>query len=82
MDAYEIFRKIDRGEIRGCLSICFNPVVSLPDNDFIKRMLEKLEFYVAIDFFLSETARYADVVLPGSLARRGRGDRHAAPKGG
>ncbi|HEY0591056.1 MAG TPA: molybdopterin-dependent oxidoreductase, partial [Thermoanaerobaculia bacterium] len=31
-DAYEIFRKIDSGEIRGLLSICFNPKVSLPDN--------------------------------------------------
>jgi assimilatory nitrate reductase catalytic subunit len=25
VDAYEIFRKIDRGEIRGLLSLCFNP---------------------------------------------------------
>jgi assimilatory nitrate reductase catalytic subunit len=66
VDAYEIFRKIDRGEIRGLLTISFNPLVSLPDSDFIHRMLEKLDFYVAIDFFLNETARYADVVLPGS----------------
>jgi assimilatory nitrate reductase catalytic subunit len=29
--------------------------------------LEKLEFYVAIDFFLNETARHADMVLAGSL---------------
>ena len=55
VDAYEIFRKIDRGEIKGCLSICFNPVVSLPDNNFVTQALEKLEFYVAIDFFLNET---------------------------
>ncbi|HEY7820391.1 MAG TPA: molybdopterin oxidoreductase family protein [Vicinamibacteria bacterium] len=67
VDAYEIFRKIDSGEIRGLLSICFNPVVSLPHNDYVRRMLEKLEFYAVIDFFLSESARYADVVLPGSL---------------
>ena len=33
VDAYEMFRKIDRGEIKGLLSICFNPIVSLPDND-------------------------------------------------
>jgi assimilatory nitrate reductase catalytic subunit len=66
VDAYEIFRKVDRGEVRGLLSISFNPVVSLPDSQFVARMLEKLEFYVVIDFFLNETARYADVVLPGS----------------
>jgi assimilatory nitrate reductase catalytic subunit len=73
VDAYEIFRKIDQGEIKGLLTICFNPVVSLPDNSFIRRMLEKLEFYVAIDFFLNETARYADIVLPGSLHEEDEG---------
>ena len=73
VDAYEIFRKIDQGEIKGLLSICFNPVISLPDNNFIRRMLEKLDFYVAIDFFLTETARYANVVLPGSLQEEDEG---------
>lgn len=73
VDAYELFRKIDRGEIRGLLSICFNPLVSLPDSNFVARMLEKLEFYVAIDFFLNDTARYADVVLPGSLHEEDEG---------
>lgn len=66
VDCYEVFRKIEAGEIRGLLTISFNPVVSLPDSLFVERMLEKLEFYVAIDFFLNETARHADVVLPGS----------------
>jgi len=67
VDAYEIIRKIDRGEIKGLLSLCFNSVVSLPDNNFVRQALEKLEFYACIDFFMSETARYAHVVLPGSL---------------
>jgi assimilatory nitrate reductase catalytic subunit len=66
VDCYEIFRKVETGEIRGLLSISFNPIVSLPDSRFVKRMLEKLEFYVAIDFFMNETARHADVLLPGS----------------
>jgi assimilatory nitrate reductase catalytic subunit len=73
VDAYEIFRKVDQREIKGLLSLCFNPVVSLPDNHFIRRALEKLEFYVAIDFFLNETAHYADVVLPGSLHEEDEG---------
>lgn len=73
VDAYEIFRKIDAGEIKGLLSICFNPLVSLPDNNYIRQQLEKLEFYVAIDFFLNETARYADIVLPGSLHEEDEG---------
>ncbi len=73
VDAYEIFRQIDRGEIRGLLSICFNPLVSLPDNNYVRAQLEKLEFFVAIDFFLSDTARYAHVVLPGSLHEEDEG---------
>ena len=73
VDAYEMFRKIDAGEIKGLLSICFNPKVSLPDNQFITRCLDKLEFFVAIDFFLNETARHADVVLPGSLHEEDEG---------
>src|SRR5437588_1489258 len=73
VDAYELFRKIDAGEIKGLLSICFNPTVSLPDSNFIKRALEKLEFYVAIDFFLNDTARHADIVLPGSLQEEDEG---------
>jgi assimilatory nitrate reductase catalytic subunit len=73
VDAYEIFRLIDRGEVRGLMSICFNPLVSLPDNNFIARMLDKLDFYVAIDFFLNDTARHADVILPGSLQEEDEG---------
>ena len=73
VDAYELFRKIDSGEIKGLLSLCFNPKVSLPDNHFVTRALEKLEFYAAIDFFLSETARHADIVLPGSLQEEDEG---------
>ncbi|MEP6860312.1 MAG: molybdopterin oxidoreductase family protein [Deltaproteobacteria bacterium] len=73
VDAYELFRKIDAGEIKGLLSICINPKVSLPDNQFVTRALEKLEFFVAIDFFLSDTAKYADLVLPGSLQEEDEG---------
>jgi len=73
VDAYEMFRKIDTGEIKGLLSICFNPKVSLPDNAFVTRCLEKLEFFVAIDFFLNDTARHADIVLPGSLHEEDEG---------
>jgi len=65
--AYELIEAIHRGEVKGLLSICFNPLVSLPNSNYVRAALEKLEFYVAIDFFLNETARYADIVLAGSL---------------
>ncbi|HEY8462028.1 MAG TPA: molybdopterin oxidoreductase family protein, partial [Blastocatellia bacterium] len=73
VDAYELIRKIDRGEIKGLLSICFNPKVSLPDNNFVAQALDKLEFYVAIDFFLNESAHHADIILPGSLQEEDEG---------
>ncbi|MBA3468361.1 MAG: molybdopterin oxidoreductase family protein, partial [Herpetosiphonaceae bacterium] len=73
VDAYELFRKIESGEVKGMLSLCFNPKVSLPDSEFVRRMLEKLEFYVAIDFFLNDSARHADIVLPGSLQEEDEG---------
>ncbi|HEX5084411.1 MAG TPA: molybdopterin oxidoreductase family protein [Blastocatellia bacterium] len=73
VDAYELIRKIDRGEIKGLLSICFNPKVSLPDNNFVAKALDKLEFYVVIDFFLNESAHHADIVLPGSLQEEDEG---------
>src|SRR5262249_46710067 len=48
VDCYELFRKVERGEIKGLLSWSFNPVVSLPDSTFIKRMLGKLEFFACV----------------------------------
>jgi assimilatory nitrate reductase catalytic subunit len=67
LTAWELIEAIHRGEVKGLLSICFNPLVSLPNNNYVREALEKLEYYVAIDFFLNETARHADVVLAGSL---------------
>jgi assimilatory nitrate reductase catalytic subunit len=67
LSAYEIIEAIHRGEIKGLISICFNPLVSLPNSNYVREALEKLEFYVGIDFFLSETLRHANIVLPGSL---------------
>ncbi len=69
----EILELAHRGEVKGLLSICLNPAVSLPDTAFTRAALERLRFYVAIDFFLSETARHADLVLPGSLHEEDEG---------
>jgi assimilatory nitrate reductase catalytic subunit len=71
--AVEIIELIHGGEIKGLLSICFNPLVSLPDANFTREALSKLEFYAGIDFFLSETLHHADVVLAGSLQEEDEG---------
>ena len=71
--AQEIIEAIHAGEIKGLLSICFNPAVSAPDANFTAEALDRLEFYAVIDFFLSESAHHADVVLPGSLHEEDEG---------
>lgn len=73
LTACEIIDAIETGEIKGLLSISFNPLVSIPDSGRTRKALEKLEFYASIDFFLNETARYADVFLPGSLQEEDEG---------
>ena len=73
LSAVPLVEAIHDGKIKGLLSICFNPVVSLPDGNYVREALERLEFFVNIDFFLSETARYADIVLPGSLMEEDEG---------
>jgi assimilatory nitrate reductase catalytic subunit len=73
LSAEEIIEAIHAGEIKGLLSICFNPLISAPDANFTREALEKLEFFAVIDFFLSETAQHADVVLPGSLHEEDEG---------
>lgn len=66
VSAVEVFQKMREGEIKGLLSICSNMMVSLPDTNKVRESLDGLEFNVCIDFFMSESARHADVVLPGT----------------
>ena len=73
LTACEIFDAIERGEIKGLLSISFNPMVSIPDAHRTRAALDKLEFYGCIDFFLSESARHANVILAGSLQEEDEG---------
>jgi len=65
--AVEIMNAIHAGEIKALLCLCFNPLVSLPDSNFTREALSRLEYFGVIDFFMSETARQADVVFAGSL---------------
>lgn len=65
--ATEMVHLMAEGAIKSCLIICSNLMVSLPDNAVVQRALDKLDPLVVIDFFLSETAERADVVLPGSV---------------
>ncbi len=53
------------GQIRALLTIAANPAVSTPNSRRLGAALESLDFMVSVDFYLNETTRHADVVLPG-----------------
>jgi assimilatory nitrate reductase catalytic subunit len=55
------------GDIKSCLVICSNLMVSLPQNAVVEQALSNIDPLVVIDFFQSETCELADVVLPGSV---------------
>jgi assimilatory nitrate reductase catalytic subunit len=66
VSAFEMLEKIHSEEIKGLFLMCSNPVVSNPNADMVKEALEKLSFFVAVDLFVSETAKLADLILPAS----------------
>jgi anaerobic selenocysteine-containing dehydrogenase len=52
------------GQVRALVTIAGNPVVSTPDAAALERAVESLEFQLAIDIYVNETTRHADVILP------------------
>jgi formate dehydrogenase alpha subunit len=60
----EIIEGAGKGEVKAVYLIGENPVLSDPDAKHVEKALEKLEFLVVQDIFLTETAKLADVVLP------------------
>jgi len=60
----EIFDAIYDGKIQALYMMGENPVLSEADASHVEEALKKVDFLICQDIFLSETARYADVVLP------------------
>ena len=60
----EIFDAILEGKIQALYMMGENPVLSEADASHVEEALKKVDFLICQDIFLSETARYADVVLP------------------
>jgi len=62
----EIMDAVHRNEIKGMYIMGENPAMSDPDVQHAREALAHLEHLVVQDIFLTETAKYADVVLPAS----------------
>jgi anaerobic selenocysteine-containing dehydrogenase len=52
------------GQIRGLITIAGNPVLSTPNGRQLDDALASLDFMLAIDIYLNETTRHADLILP------------------
>ncbi len=66
--------------IKAMYIFALNPVVSYPNANHVMKSLEKLDFLVVQDLFMTETAQYADVILPVHPSPRRTG-RSPAPSG-
>ena len=56
------------GRIRGLVAVAGNPALSSPNARRLDAALGSLDFMVAVDFYVNETTRHADVILPGTFA--------------
>ncbi len=52
------------GQIKALVTSCGNPVLSTPNGSQLDKALQKLEFMVSIDFYINETTRHANIILP------------------
>ncbi len=52
------------GQIKGFINIAGNPVLSTPNGKQLDTALEQLEFMVSIDYYLNETSKHANIILP------------------
>jgi anaerobic selenocysteine-containing dehydrogenase len=53
-----------KGQVRGMLLYAGNPVLSTPGGARLDEAMAKLDWCVAIDMYITETTRHADVILP------------------
>jgi len=52
------------GQIRMLITIAGNPVVGAPESDRLDEALAQLDFMVSVDYYINETTRRANVILP------------------
>ncbi|MGW4523964.1 formate dehydrogenase subunit alpha [Amycolatopsis sp. NPDC004378] len=57
---------LEPGGVRGMYMLGENPFLSDPNINKVRKALAKLDFLVVQDIFLTETAEFADVILPAS----------------
>ena len=67
---YETFDAMKTGKpykIRGLFAHANNSLISMPDSKHVFECLKEIEFFVYMDFFMTPTAEFADIILPAAL---------------
>lgn len=52
------------GQLKGFINVAGNPVLSTPNGIKLDKALSQLDFMVSIDYFVNETSRHANIILP------------------
>ncbi|WP_201567072.1 molybdopterin oxidoreductase family protein [Psychrobacter immobilis] len=52
------------GQLKGFITVAGNPVLSTPNGEKLDEALAKLDFMVSFDYFVTETSRHANIILP------------------
>jgi predicted molibdopterin-dependent oxidoreductase YjgC len=62
-----MFDSIDAGQIKALYIVGENPLVTDPDLRHVEAALKKLDLLIVQDIFLTQTAKHAGIVLPGTF---------------
>jgi anaerobic selenocysteine-containing dehydrogenase len=52
------------GQLKGFINVAGNPVLSTPNGEKLDKGLSQLDFMVSVDYFVTETSRHANIILP------------------
>ena len=52
------------GQIKAMVVAAGNPLLSTPNNTRLTQAFEQLDFMLSIDFYINETSKHADIILP------------------
>ena len=68
LKAVELFKAVERGDIKAIWIMATNPVDSMPDADFVKLALQKCPLVIVSDVTReTDTTQLADILLPSAL---------------
>lgn len=56
------------GQVKAMITLAGNPILSAPDSNQMEKAFASLDYMVAIDIYLNETTRHADIILPPATA--------------